>query len=638
MEMGVVLGPAISEHIERYDDENDRDGDEHDDTRSTEHDFMMGSFHDDRVDAENIKITNASLETIGEQTGASIDCAALSITRSSFGWMLISFSAGVFADNFFGAKKNQVECEGLDVCALALGVQIVIGSTFFVFGCRSGERRLSACGNNLPMNGRLRIVRALGSMHEFMTGSNKKSVDDGNEVISKQILQRMCLRGKSNATTEKLGGFAEANTDFLQCIDRAMKALRVGAGLHVGIGPASNCVARVEDALVAREYRKLKVEVESVDKTARLSAPLGLQRVRFVLQKGMLEQHELLREILKAVSIGSGEDLLPVPLLPSSRPLTISVLTAMRKELGDLLEEVLSVILVANPNFHDSISPRALDSLSVRTKEREACILAYFPGSNLERLYESEQRKRSDGTPQQRKYLKLIRQRIDAAVVSLWAYEMDANYVPIGDEENCSLEVEASCAGKNMEKWWVRAQDGLMESIKYWNEFDSLIRPSKAPASAGYRSSANHGDSNPVARASESVDTFEHSSGEEIPSPIKNESQPDGKIIIFSGKARQRDEGRGTETWLEELSSKPQRAHLLHELKGRIDAMDFGEEWDANQDDDSDSESNSDSVNEARNMNTAPPLFLGASGSLLSELKASINQGTIIKEETLLDD
>jgi hypothetical protein len=63
------------------------------------------------------------------------------------------------------------------------------------------------------------------------------------------------LANITDAGTISVVKFLEAHVQFLLTVDEAFHWIHVSASLHLGLGPRSQCVERVERASIAREFR-----------------------------------------------------------------------------------------------------------------------------------------------------------------------------------------------------------------------------------------------------------------------------------------------------------------------------------------------------------------------------------------------
>ena len=255
----------------------------------------------------------------------------------------------------------------------------------------------------------------------------------------------------------------------------------------------------------------------------------------------------------------------------------------------------------------------------------------------------------------QQRHLDNIYRRIDAALVSIWAFESSAPF-PNDLDSKQQGHGESQYAEK---EWWLRSRDMLLEAIAYWHELDlhlastgtityedeedlCLNQDDKAQGTE-YQRSKNDG-------TFEYATSTEQMSSQKISNAIA--AHPTDKTIVFSGRAnrrRLRDEKSGKDGQdFNAPSSSSYRNNLFTELQSRIEMIELADEWDAHQErkggsdtegvEDVPHDVNEDDEFEFRtSMRRAMPLVLGG-GSLLEELKESTVAVAESENEVVLGD
>ena len=465
--------------------------------------------------------------------------------------------------------------------------------------------------------GRKRILKALGSVHEFPLAPDDRTVSLPDKDITAAAVQSI----------NECAKFAEVSTELLQSIDDSLEVLRIGAGLQLGLGPASKSVCRVENTLVGREYRKARVQQQKG-----ISAPLGLGRAREILFCVMADQFQLLNSFLVSPSrevlgcgVEDGQVTLRRDMLP---PLTLSSLVTWRKALGELQFQVLSEFCKSMDTVTESMEAQ-INTI----RERTVYLQSSFPSGHSKVSECSEEK--GAGKHVQKRHLDNIYKRIDASLVSIWAFEKSLSFP---DNLDSKEEFEGNHQIEN-EKWWLRSRDMLQEAIAYWHELDLHLSSTGIikyhEEEDDVRSNQDDATKISESRRGKNDGTYECATENISLANISNgiDAHPSDKTIIFSGKAsRRRLHDKKVDRDKHELdapaSLSSYRSNLFTELQSRIDNIELADEWDANQEaeDGSDSE-----VIEGGDLssatNKAMPMGLNG-GSLLAELKSTIAVGS----------
>ena len=667
--MTFILGPEVSAHLDRsFSDDDDNDISEefqavrrpqHDDAgkesacRNIDHQrLLFGDKSRSSPSAEGrdeaVQGTCNSIFDLVSSSGAdnahTLLASALSALFGVVGGRMIPSD---FPPEFIGSVP--MSSSSLKALLLAIGVSVLVAicvlisritpeSDYMKSAAADAQNKQSshiddAANNELLdvyQQCRIRVQRALGSVHEF---SVPPSTGNCGTLDSDGIYGAI-------RNAEQYATFAETNAELLQRIDNSMRVIRIGAGLHLGIGPASKAVCRVENSVVGREYRKLQ-KLRRKESTSAISraqmeqapSPLGLNRAREILYCVMREHWELLCTLLYSLEGDKARYSGSIDSYPayhsSGQPLTLSLLVSMRKDLGELFYEFISRGLV-NVETSRNILPVDVLQASVHTAKEKAeylrsCFPDYSEDGEADTLSASSRRSScGDATSAIPKSIQLgvIHRRIDAVAVSLWAFEESVrcrNDKGEGDDE--------------ASEWWLRTRDMLLEAVAYWHELDLYL------TSNGYVKSRREDQEKHVKqddsgedmrRRSNTTGTYEVGADKAYLQNVSNiDPHPEGRTVIFSGKAsRRRPEMRERHPQLQDI---PHRTDLFSELQNRINSIELADEWDAYPDEessiDSDSDCLQDSVNKDHHSGATKALpfaIAGASGSLFEELKSTI--------------
>jgi hypothetical protein len=447
----------------------------------------------------------------------------------------------------------------------------------------------------------------------------------------------------TEAAVDAIRDFCQAHVQLLLTVDRAYHFLQISASLHMGLGPQSQCVERVERATISKEYREKKNSLDLRQGVAK--SILSLSSVRTHVAQIMVEQSESLASVMRATGIlvekeeSMGE--VPVPAGNKSYRgleqsveipdiVTLSWIKAARQQLAAMLSHVLDrqvctipyLEVVSNQESH--LIEESMWNARQAMAHLQSTLL--LDTTNTASSIEVEQPRDPLIGP-----LLQIRDQLDALQGALWACHQSNDKNGEGDEV------------KNAEKkqWWsqVRNLSAVVRAME--QEIDESFFPNTI-ITDDY--SENEGEdsetkSPPPNQNSSESDRYEHLNPTETLSQDKTKTQEKTtKTIVFSGsgavahkprKPRQGSNSKSTgvesaaaaamhrDTVVEQL--------MVRELQNRIKTLCSPEE----------EESGSlalvefkleqhkvDSKKDPRQP--AMPLFLGASGSLLSELKQSM--------------
>ena len=648
--MTIIVSAGLSQHVEHPFDDDDEDEDDSNSGRHLRHHRQYEEDEDELSEASKRASGNLSENSGGQMpAGGAISApkvdggANFSTATGDFGLFLATGLAS-FVAGALTAPGNRDRIVAFINIKIAVAFLIICGFVIMeqcrARKCRDGldvmathERQISHEKDGTSVSkeknleeyrrGRERVLQALGSIHEFPLEANDRiAVCDRH--INASVVQSI----------NECANFSEASSELIQTIDKCLEVLRIGTGLHIGIGPASKSVCRVENTIVGREYRKAQIHENSQTSKhfspQKFSAPLGLGRAREILYYVMAEHFELLDSLLASPCDGDVEDgEICLHRSTTMSPLTLSSLVTWRKALGKLQSQLLAELCAAKGPDKDN-----LKAATVTVRERNLYLQSCFPVSSTSSTEEN-------GSAQhvQQRHLDNIYQRIDAALVSIWAFE-NSEPLPNDLDSEQQSHGESQCTKK---EWWLRTRDMLLEAIAYWHELDlhlastgtikyedeedfCLNQDDKAQGTQEYQWSKNTG-------------TFE-SAAEQISSKKNSNAialHPADKTIVFSGRAnrrRLRDEKSDKHDQESNApSSSSCRNNLFTELQSRIDMIELADEWDAHQERENGSDTEGDDDDGSQGANNeddkirtstrrAMPLVLGGV-ALLEELKES---------------
>ena len=660
--MTIILSAGLSQHVDHSFDDDDEDGSNggrhvrHRGQEEEDEDEDELSEKSDRA-SKNL-ITNLK-SSVGGIRAARDDIdnsrAAKGDTRLLLATGVASFAAGalVASGNWRDTKIASSIDPRITMALLLVTCGFVIMEKGHARKCRDGSSDVMSRESNETallkqkhleeyQRGRERILRALGSNHEFPLLPNDWTTD---RPINADIVKSI----------NEYANFAEASSELIQTIDKCLEVLRIGTGLHIGIGPASKSVCRVENTIVGREYREAK-QMRENSQTSKpfqnLSTPLGLGRAREILHCVMADQFELLNSFLTSPCddglgwTGDAEDGQATfhSNAIAMSPLTLSSLVTWRKALGKLHSRVLEELCALKAS-----DTRNLEATINNVRERNLYLQSCFPGS---RTNSTEIPKENGLRHVQQRHLDNIYRRIDATLISIWAFENSMSTSNHLDNEQQD-HWESKSAKK---KWWLRTRDMLLEAIAYWHELDLHLSSTGTityEEKEDHRSIQNDVDQHAEHQKGKNDGTFECASEELSSKTISNaiSTHPTDKTIIFSGRAsRRRLHDKKREKDNQEVgapSSSSYRNNLFTELQSRIDMIELADEWDVHQEREggSDAELDDDDHQEGANgddetkapMRKAMPLVLDSS-SLFTELKESTIAVASGEDEVVLGD
>ena len=452
----------------------------------------------------------------------------------------------------------------------------------------------------------------------------------------------------TDSATISVVEFLEAQVQFLLTVDQAYCNIQICTSLHLGLGPQSQCVERVERAAIAKAFRNRRKESDRegasliVDDNMPPPEPqrgmnksiLALASIRKHLAKSMVAQSESLHQVWKDVyndfERGKSESSPVADKLDMPDVVDLYWIKSSRHKLASLLSRMLDSFctLEALHTLSGSLDSRSrLDESMWNVRNAKEHL-----SSNL--LLEKTAVVKSLHDPSDKLILSLIqyRERLDALCGTIWACQQYTDAAPSEYDQDFARR-----------EWWSRVKQlgatcrALENEITqtYFSvtgEEDEENNDSDSKASQlGYLKTVETGD-------------YEDGHGNpDFPTNRKEDTKPT-KTMVFKGqgsleersknvlveRASKRSSGDGNEM----LSLPPRdtisEKLLVEELQNRIDTICAPEEDE--EEEDFEQEKLARAAREPTNSH-----FLGASGSLLGELKLSL-PATEQNEEEILED
>jgi hypothetical protein len=424
--------------------------------------------------------------------------------------------------------------------------------------------------------------------------------------------------------------FVEAHSQFVLSIDTAYYFLRQSSSIHLGLGPHSQCVERVERAAIAREFRSKRRRKSSasssllegvggtlepqngIDKSV-----LALTRVRHNLAVSIVNQSESLCSVLSGLE-GSGSFEFFIDPLSIPSVVDLGWIKASRQHLAESLstctESLCSISVLEGLSLSEEGDNRMRldDSMyNVRNaREHLLCTLLLGKKPPVMPLVE----------PNDKLFRSLLNYRIqmDALGVALWSCQQFSVH---------SIDEETQEKLDEKQNWWMHVQQ-MSETCR---AFEREITESFFPQEEDYDTSPYEEESmTDHGTAKQESGHYEAETKETMLLPEPNHSEKPTRTIVFSGKGSVEDrpkksrgrKGSNNSTHLQSGSQVLTRDSVserlvVNELQNRIQTLCPPEE------EDEESESEEEIATRVARQPTVP-LFLGASGSLLSELKLSM--------------
>ncbi|CAJ1954446.1 unnamed protein product [Cylindrotheca closterium] len=531
-------------------------------------------------------------------------------------------------------------------------------------------------------------TRSHDNGHATVDGTNVevKTKEDNNQ-------QENVAEADLSTVLPSLVHCVESHVQFLLTIDQSLDYLRTSASIHLGLGPQSQCVERVEQAAMAREFRCRKRQQTKTNNPSEYNekkshrgllkpqrgpskSVLSLVTLRRNLAKAMIHQSGTLQAFWKHLyehqesSDVESEDGYPEvkePLLEMPHIVNLAWIKDARhvlaKSLSGTVEEIILLLQSSSSKdkrlFHTSKIRFWLDDSDVQTRQLTHYLrgMLLLPNEGIVGAVELSA-VRSVENPNDPLFHTLLnfRTQLDALGAALWSCQQYCNSsndqnmiadaildkVPDGVlNGDLNLEEDSSLSQK---EWWSKIQQISKTCRAFENEISQIYFPQEVDLDESDNESDDMND-NAQRPASQETGDYVHgeikSDRQDVQGGLKKDKPT--KTKVFTGKGNVEDrpkktgrKGKGrTGTGNEGVDSDfylPQRdtvseLAMVSELQNRIKALVQDEEI---EEDESDSEDQ-----KAARLARAPtaPLFLGASGSLLAELKQSIPSMGVLGSE-----
>ena len=511
---------------------------------------------------------------------------------------------------------------------------------------------------------------------------------------------------------------ATTHINLIQTMNNILEAISMGASLRLGLGPISNTrgnsigsnsrlVARSEKNWVARQQHQQQTKSCTSNAQSIKSNPIAnthqrkpirltLQKIRNILHQTIVDLAISLQEILNHIVSSSTEwedfvsDLQHSIKQSNPHILTISQLTIWINHLGTFLSFVLSTILDRDGCILLLLVSDSLIMASVKqsvqfANERIAFLLSACPlcqpkdcdiispdtGSGIsdnntspaaddkDSLYIS----RNQQKRQAKQIIQNLQSTLDAARVSLWAFEQSyAEQEVIGNDTASSDQVESNhdtAESDDTTAWWSQFKDLMKRSQSSIPEFESQFLPTAVDEDAEEEETVVEEVSDLSAyrqATSECSELISKATGEKIPATAadvdyKHPPLPVNKTLVFSGSGTKSINKKrivmATPAATQDGGISPppvfnsvDQTRLLQDLQTRIKTIGLAEEHEVvtdpsaemiGTDDRIEAEKDEGSAalssNKGNDKKQSQSCFLGVSGSLLAELSSTIGKG-----------
>lgn len=553
-------------------------------------------------------------------------------------------------------------------CALMLGALGIILHLFITLGTDKYFSRIEKRYNQQIDNYRYEIQSILGSV-------NAPSIPSAQEFNQRRLLQqqtkqnynRKCkyhyssINNYSILIHTKLVKFTKSHATLLKTIDQSIQMIQIATSLQLGLGPWSLSVNRVEINTI------LKANNNNVSGLSTSAPTVNLHCLREMLFHTLVKQcnsiFDIRRHVLVMIQDEEHKNVNTINMMDeneiyhllhkrtqeslkgSKSLLTISLIKSMMVQLRNLLSDTLSMSMNFTVCSSCSSSKNANDcddiihSISLSTsyaKELNSYLTASFSGLGDESIDMLIEKCNSIKNNPEWRQLSQLQKHVDGAVVSLWAFQH-------------SIQLDDNDEGK---LFWNRLGDEIQNLTSLYlsinNIYDDVNNGTKDANKDEVIGVDNESycDSN---EKEEYIDRGEESSTSMI---IEKETLPKDKILIFAGngarEARRQTQKQNllvhrdvssslSNNLSSTINTSIDHSILLRELQVRIQSLEKVEEWDVitNQSPKECSFNNDGFVKEivkekACNNDKSPTFFLGASGTLLSELKMALSNDLIM--------
>ena len=511
-----------------------------------------------------------------------------------------------------------------------------INSTNFSEGSSETEvanlKRLRSC--------RLRVTTMLGLVGapplENFQGFIETRILSRGQHSSSQVLV-------SDSVINAVVDFAQAHVELLLALDQAYYWLQVTSGVHMGLGPMASCIERVERAALAREYRENNNGITRRDadrpivlepqRTIGKSKVVALAPVRKNLAQVIVNESRSLSSFISAetprsgqgVTAANNEEMIELPEI-----ISLAWIKSSRHQLAVTLSRVLQKFCELK-NLRDlsfsSCPPReyGFNDSTFYARELKAHIVSTIlldTSDDCNRLFKN--------TPLTIEYsavpssldnsLGQLHEHLDALRCSLWACRHYGLTTTAPTNANQNLNADQT-------EWWTHIQK-LSRAVRVIEEeINSKFLPP-----AGTSENADTTLLNPSSAQAHRSDSGDYEDSNTpvtvTAAPHKSEHVQAKKTLVFSGHGTISDLPRsnprqGKESSVASIQRDAIAEHLLvKELQNRIGMISPPAEVELSVTD----ENKVSPEQSAEGSTNAPATsyFLGATGSLLSELKNSL--------------
>jgi len=461
--------------------------------------------------------------------------------------------------------------------------------------------------------------------------------------------------------------FVEEHVHLMEQMDVAMDCLKIGSSLSMGLGPFSRCVGRVEQGQSKRRKRVPLPNARAILYQTMIQQSHSLHSIYCHLMERTFEHTDEINEIdphnglSECVSwtVIEDENMGPLERMPAQF-LTLSFLASSRNKLGDMLSNTVSKLFESNLGQNSTVITCTKDSVQW-SKEDIVFLNAAFPTIHDKQKDDQNATdlsigKRSDPVHSREEHiLGRMESLLGAAHIALWAFQTTSN-APFTEKKGL---VSGNRAGsesdvKKDEKlsWWQHIHDMLQQATTIHTEYHvRFLQPPEADASSNSEGVSMSVESQTEKNNCQSLQFEDNGQQGTTMKDQRDQTSKSDKILVFHGRGtledgprRRRDAAR------DEYNENAIPTNLLfQELKNRIDCLDLAEEMDAcppsHRDEDDDNEMQYvQKLHPVRRETSAPssqskstPLFLGASGNLLSELKGALMDNSNDIPEQLLE-
>jgi len=459
---------------------------------------------------------------------------------------------------------------------------------------------------------------------------------------------------------KNLTSFAEQHCELLQSIDRAIQITRMVSSIHLGLGPLSFTIERVEAASV-RTKTSTPTTVTTMQKTR--NGHINLKSLRQLIFLTLEKQAESISKIRDQHIQIQNEESKPENIIHEeeeddicddlfeliheednfgevtttlpSKLFTLSLLKLARSYVSDLLSKTISNIAtsattITSENQNNNIESLLSSSISIMD-ELNVYLNSYLPSRDLiDKIQENS------NNPEWRQ-LSQLQTHTDALNLSVWAYE------------KCVTEKSNKYMTEEKKVLWSRLSGIIRNISDIYNTLDDHLQRKETVEVEEDESNATIVN---LSKTDKQCDTQEYDDNGQLldQKTIKQDDQrTKDKTLVFSGRgsktiskgtARKKNESSkhsSSMTLIQPLMFHREsagRSILLRELQSRLEVLDVADELDITIDhgiDDIHKQGESLApkmygVKESRSKESkSSNIFLGVSGALLSELQCAIS-------------